>query len=213
MIAIINYKAGNLTSVERAIKHLGHKVVVTQNPAEIRAAEHIIFPGVGAAGKAMADLKQLHLDKALREAFAQKKPMLGICLGTQIVFRASEEDNHTICLGLVAGIVKVFPSSLADTKGNRLKIPHMGWNRVDFRGNHPLFEGLTAEHEFYFVHGYYPEVDQKAHHIIAGTTEYGLTFTSAIAVDNLVAVQFHPEKSGAAGLKILENFCNWRGSC
>ncbi|MBU0485585.1 MAG: imidazole glycerol phosphate synthase subunit HisH [Proteobacteria bacterium] len=212
MIAIIDYKAGNLTSVARAVSHLGHEVQVTDDPELIRAADRVIFPGVGAAGQAMADMQRLGLDQVLKEAFAAGKPILGICLGTQIIFTASQENNNTKCLGILPGTVKRFPEPLFDGEA-RLKIPHMGWNRVNFVGSHPVFAGLNGEHEFYFVHSYYPEVSETAREIIAGTTNYGITFTSAVARDNLVAVQFHPEKSGAAGLIILENFCNWRPSC
>lgn len=212
MIAIIDYKAGNLASVARAIKHLGHDAQVTDDPEQIFSAERIIFPGVGAAGQAMADLKKLGLDTVLQESFAAGKPILGICLGTQIIFASSEENDNTRCLGLLPGVVKKFPDPLYDDD-QRLKIPHMGWNQVSFVGDHPVFAGIMPEHEFYFVHAYYPEVDKGAEDIIAGTTHYGLTFSSAVAKDNLVAVQFHPEKSGEAGLRILENFCKWRPGC
>lgn len=211
MIAIIDYKAGNLTSVERAVRHLNHEVVVTHEPAIIREAERIIFPGVGAAGKAMADLRQMGLDRLLKEAFDAGKPILGICLGTQIIFEHSEE-NDTDCLGLLPGTVKRFPDPLTDN-GRRLKIPHMGWNEVDFKTDHPVFANVAPENEFYFVHAYYPEVSPDHNEIVAGTTRYGITFASAVAMDNLVAVQFHPEKSGAGGLAILDNFCTWRPAC
>ncbi len=210
MIAIIDYKAGNLTSVERAVLHLGHQVRVTRDPDTIRAAERIIFPGVGAAGQAMADLKGLGLDILLKEAFAANKPILGICLGTQIIFDHSEENN-TQCLGLIPGKVKRFPEPLFDN-GTRLKIPHMGWNQVSFI-SHPVFADIDPANEFYFVHAYYPEVADNARELIAGTTDYGFTFTSAVVRDNLVAVQFHPEKSGPGGLALLDNFCTWRPAC
>lgn len=212
MIVIIDYKAGNLTSVARAVAHLGHEVEVTHDLTKIAQAERIIFPGVGAAGTAMANLKELGLDRALGQALRQGKPILGICLGTQIIFSASEEDGGTLCLGLLPGRVRKFPSRLLED-GKRLKIPHMGWNCVDFRGDHPVFAGLDPAFEYYFVHSYYPEVEPGAEAIIVGTTMYGLPFTSAVARDNLVAVQFHPEKSGPGGLRILENFCAWRPSC
>lgn len=212
MIAIVDYKAGNLTSVERAVRHLGHDARVTDDAEQILNAERIIFPGVGAAGQAMADLQNLGLDAVLRQAFAAGKPILGICLGTQIIFASSEEDNNTQCLGLLPGVVKKFPDPLYEN-GQRLKIPHMGWNQVSFVKQHPVFAGLNPEHEFYFVHSYYPEVDKGAEDIVAGTTHYGLTFASAVAKDNLVAVQFHPEKSGEGGLRILENFCKWSPEC
>lgn len=212
MIAIIDYKAGNLTSVERAVRHLGHDAVVTNDHDTIRAAERIIFPGVGAAGQAMADLTALGLDQALREAMAKQTPLLGICLGTQIIFDFSEE-NLTTCLGLIPGRVKQFPDPLTDADGNRLKVPHMGWNRVAFTGNHPVFADLRPEFEYYFVHTYYPAVAPGHEGLVAGTTTHGITFASAVAKGSLVAVQFHPEKSGRAGLTLLENFCNWRPSC
>lgn len=212
MIAIIDYRAGNLTSVERAVRHLGYPVCVTYDHKEIAAADRIIFPGVGAAGKAMADLRELGLDLVLREAYIEKKPILGICLGTQIIFSVSEEDDYTRCLSLLPGVVKRFPDPLVEN-GKRLKIPHMGWNQVDFVIEHPVFAGLGPENEYYFVHSYYPEVAEDSREIIAGTTRYGITFTSAVARDNLVAVQFHPEKSGPAGLIILDNFCKWSPAC
>ena len=211
MIAILDYKAGNLTSVARALMHLGQEAVVTHDPALIRKAERLIFPGVGAAGQAMADLRELGLDLLLREAFAAGKPILGICLGTQIVFNHSEENDAT-CLGLLPGTVIQFPNPLLEN-GVRLKVPHMGWNRVEFGGEHPVFAGLDPEAEFYFVHSYYPKVAVGSEAIIAGTSHYGFRFTSAVASRNLVAVQFHPEKSGPAGLRILENFCAWRPAC
>ena len=212
MIAIIDYRAGNLTSVARAVRHLGYDVEVTHDLEKIRAAERIIFPGVGAAGSAMKNLLELGLDKALKEAYEAGKPIMGICLGTQIIFSSSEEDGGTTCLGLLPGRVKKFVEPLLD-EGRKLKIPHMGWNRVVFKDDHPVFSDLNPEFEYYFVHSYYPEVTEGQDVIIAGTTRYGFTFTSAVAKDNLVAVQFHPEKSGAGGLKILDNFCQWRPAC
>jgi len=130
---------------------------------------------------------------------------------TQIIFEHSEE-NDTDCLGLLPGKVKRFPEPLLDS-GRRLKIPHMGWNEVNFSGGHPVFAGVAPDNEFYFVHAYYPEVTEGCDNIIAGTTHYGFDFASAVALDNLVAVQFHPEKSGAGGLTILDNFCRWSPSC
>ncbi len=212
MIAIIDYKAGNLTSVARAISHLGYPVEVTHDIDRIRSAERVIFPGVGAAGSAMNNLQELGLDKIIQEVYDAKKPVLGICLGTQIIFKESEEDNGTSCLGIVPGRVKKFPEPLMEDN-KKLKIPHMGWNRVEFQGDHPVFADLDPEFEYYFVHAYYPEVEESAQDIIAGTTLYGFRFTSAVAMNNLVAVQFHPEKSGKGGLKILDNFCQWRPSC
>jgi glutamine amidotransferase len=202
MIAIIDYRAGNLTSVERALKKLGYACKVTNDTKEISRAERIIFPGVGAAGKAMEDLHELGLASQIKEAFREGKPLLGICLGTQIIFEYSEED-HTNCLGILKGKVRRFPSGLG------MKIPHMGWNKVKYLMEHPVFSGLNMDAQFYFVHSYYPEPEMTEH--IIGTTEYGLEFASIIAHNNLVAVQFHPEKSGEPGLSILKNFCEWSG--
>lgn len=193
--------------MKRALDFLGHPSFITSDPEEVLKAERVIFPGVGAAGKAMENLKKAGLDEALREFFRSGRPLLGICLGVQIVFEESEEDG-TQCLGLLEGKVIRFPQPLLDPQGNRLKVPHMGWNRVKAQGEHPLFEGIDPRHEFYFVHSYYPlPRDPKA---IIGITDYGIAFPSAIAHDNLWAVQFHPEKSGRPGLRMLENFCRWR---
>jgi imidazole glycerol-phosphate synthase subunit HisH len=207
MIAIVDYRAGNITSVQRALQHLGEPCEVTHDPGALRAASHIIFPGVGAAGEAMANLRAGRLDEVIGEEVRAGKPVLGICLGTQVIFGYSEE-NDTACLGIVPGKVRRFPADLQD-KGRLLKIPHMGWNRVDFRGDHPVFKGLPEGAEFYFVHSYYPAPDDERWGI--GWTDYGIRFCAAIARGNLVAVQFHPEKSGTPGLKILANFCRWRG--
>ncbi len=206
MIAIIDYRAGNLTSVARAVRQLGFQCKVTDDHKEIENAESIIFPGVGAAGKAMSDLHSLGLDKVLKDAFASGKPILGICLGTQIIFDRSEEDD-TLCLGLFHGVVRRFPEPLIQ-EGERLKIPHMGWNQVAWTREHPVFAGLDARASYYFVHSYY--CDPEDQEIVMGRTDYGITFASAVARGNLVAVQFHPEKSGQPGLEILRNFCNWK---
>ncbi len=207
MIAIINYNAGNITSVARALHSIGQDFVITDDTKELDAASHIIFPGVGAAGEAMAYLKGKKLDSSLRLCFSSGKPLMGICLGTQIILDYSEE-NATDCIGLVAGSTKRFPDHLTDA-GQALKIPHMGWNSVSFRRQHPVFEGLAPEAEFYFVHSYYPAPSDDA--AVLGTTDYGISFCSVISVRNMVAMQFHPEKSGRPGLQILQNFCAWRG--
>lgn len=207
MIAIVDYKAGNLTSVFYALTHLGHKAIITSEVKDIMAAKRIVFPGVGAAGKAMTDIKTLGLDVALKEAFNAGKPILGICLGIQIIFERSEENN-TNCLGIISGEVKAFPHPLYGQTSELLKIPHMGWNKVKFVRSHLVFDGLDPKAEFYFLHSYYPVPKDAL--TTFGITEYGIKFTSALAYKNLVAIQFHPEKSGRPGLKILENFCNWR---
>lgn len=208
MIAILDYRAGNLTSVERALNFLGFPCRITHSHDEIRDADRIIFPGVGAAGKSMADLRELGLDELLRERRASGIPILGICVGMQVLFDHSEE-NDTVCLGILPGAVRRFPNDLTDTKGERLKIPHMGWNSVAFDKAHPVFADVREGNEFYFVHAYFPDPRDSDH--VVGRTLYGIRFASAVAHDSLVAVQFHPEKSGPPGLRILANFCRWDG--
>jgi imidazole glycerol-phosphate synthase subunit HisH len=203
MIAIIDYNAGNLTSVKRAMDYIGKDSVVTDDYSKILNAERIIFPGVGAAGRAMADLKKRRLDKAIIEAFNNKKPILGICLGTQIIMEMSEE-NDTECLGIIRGRVSRFAG-----ESSGMKVPHMGWNNVILKRDHPLFEGVEQGSEFYFVHSYYPvpaEPDK-----VLGETDYITRFASFLVAGNLAAMQFHPEKSGEPGLKILANFSEWDG--
>ena len=207
MIAIIEYNAGNITSVARALHSIGQDFVITDDTKMLNAASHAIFPGVGAAGAAMAYLKDKKLDTWLKDCFQSGKPILGICLGTQIILDRSEE-NDTDCIGLVAGVTKRFPENL-QAAGRALKIPHMGWNSVALKRHHPLFEGIDPAAEYYFVHSYYPASSDEA--AVLGTTDYGMTFCSVLAVKNLVAMQFHPEKSGRPGLQILKNFCAWRG--
>ncbi len=190
MLAIIDYKAGNLTSVKNAFAALGVEAVVTRDPAVIRSAERVVFPGVGAAKSAMENLRALGLAAAVREAAASGKPFLGICLGMQILFERSEEDGGVDTLGILPGQVRKFP----DVPG--FKVPEIGWNQVRRVDGAPMVE-------YYFVHSYYAELG--AHTI--GTTEYaGITFTSAVRKGNLVAYQFHPEKSGRVGLELLKEF-------
>lgn len=208
MIAIIDYKAGNLTSVARALQNIGESYLITDDVKKLEAASHIIFPGVGAAGDAMANLRQKRLDYWLKDWIGLGKPLMGICLGTQIILDYSEE-NQTECLGLVAGSTKRFPEQSASA-GQALKIPHMGWNNVEFKRSHPVFQNISPEAEFYFVHSYYPALSDET--AVLGVTDYGIQFCSVLAVKNLVAMQFHPEKSGRPGLQILRNFCAWRGN-
>ena len=208
MIAIIDYEAGNLKSVERAVNKLGFPCRVTQRSDEISDSEKIIFPGVGAAGSAMADLRRLGLDDVLRLAFQDGKPILGICLGAQIILETSDE-NDAQCLGLVKGHVEMFPQPLTSENQERLKIPHMGWNGILPRKKHPVLDGIVEEDEFYFVHAYYPV--PASEDFVVARTDYGIQFPSVIGHGNLIAMQFHPEKSGRAGLRILENFCTWDG--
>ena len=207
MIAIIDYQAGNLTSVARAVSYLGYEGVVTHDCQVILEAERIIFPGVGAAGSAMASLKAAGLDRALTEAFNAGTPILGICLGTQIIMGHSAE-NDTPCLGLVPGEVESFAADLRDDGDNRLKIPQMGWNGIRPVNSHPLLAGLEPGDEFYFVHSYYPKPRNEGH--VVATTRYGITFPSLVGRGNLIATQFHLEKSGRPGLRLLTNFLNWQ---
>lgn len=204
MVVIIDYQAGNLTSVVRSLKALGVEGEVTQDPAVVARAERIVFPGVGAAGRAMAILKELKLDQALKAAFDQGVPILGICLGAQVVLEYSEENGNTPCLGLIPGSTRALPRQPG------LKIPHMGWNTVRFLQEHPLFQGLPESAEYYFVHSYYPSPAQES--MVLGVTEHGVVFPSVMGWRNLVATQFHPEKSGRFGLHLLKNFLAWGGS-
>ncbi|MCP4140100.1 MAG: imidazole glycerol phosphate synthase subunit HisH [Chloroflexi bacterium] len=203
MITIIDYKAGNLTSVQRALMHLGIENQISKNPDVIRKAERVIFPGVGAAGSAMETLKERNLDLALKESFERGTPILGICLGSQIILSMSEEDGNTLGLGILSGRASKF--QFAD---ETLKIPHMGWNAVKVVNPHPVLGHLNPGDEFYFVHSYYPQ-PESAENVFA-TSEYGFEFPVAVGMDNLFAVQFHTEKSGPVGLQLLKNFAKWR---
>ncbi|HEA83865.1 MAG TPA: imidazole glycerol phosphate synthase subunit HisH [Thermodesulfobacterium geofontis] len=207
MIGIIDYLAGNLTSVARALSYFGYDWVISSDIKKLKKAERIIFPGVGAAKSAMESLKKFGLDEFLKEAFLKGVPILGICLGTQIIFELSEEDGGTQTLGLLKGKVVRFPEPLI-WNGEKLKIPHMGWNKVKWIRTHSVFKDLDPDYEYYFVHSYYgvPESED----VVCGITFYGVNFVSAIAYKNLVAVQFHPEKSGKPGLQILKQFCEWK---
>lgn len=209
MIAIIDYDAGNLASVKRAVAHIGFDCRVTNDLGRIAAADRIVFPGVGAAGAAMRSLRRLGLDRALKAAYQAGKPILGICLGTQIVLSHSRENN-TACLGLLAGEVEAFDRHAGLADGDRLKIPHMGWNRIRRLKPHPILAGIGPQDEFYFVHSFYPSPEDPDH--ILATTTYGVSFASVIGSGNLVATQFHLEKSGRPGLTMLKNFCTWSPS-
>jgi len=201
MITIVDYKAGNLTSVKRALDHLCIPNQVSADPDVVRQAGRVIFPGVGAAGAAMGVLKERGLDAALKESFAKGTPILGICIGCQIILTHSEEDD-TPCLDLLPGACVRF--RLADPA---LKIPHMGWNAVSVLKPHPLLGHLCPGDEFYFVHSFYPQPVDKS--LVYAESEHGGPFPAAIGKDNLFAVQFHAEKSGGVGLKVLENFAKW----
>ncbi len=206
MIAIIDYKAGNLTSVKLACETLGLDAEITRDPTKILAADHVIFPGVGAARSAITTLNDLGLIDTIKQVVQNGTPFLGICLGTQIVLEFSEENGGTECIGIIQGTVKLFtPSNPFD------KIPQMGWNSVSLQKAHPVLEGIEESSEFYFVHSYYPAPTDPE--CVLGTTSYAnAEFASIIGKDNVIATQFHPEKSGRVGLKLLSNFANWQPS-
>jgi glutamine amidotransferase len=196
MIAIIDYGAGNLRSVVNAVSRLGSQAKVTSSPQEVLAAQAVILPGVGAAGDTMTNLRKLGLENAIRRFIAEDRPFLGVCIGLQVLFSATEEGGWHECLDIIPGVVRRLPPGL--------KIPHMGWNQVKQKSYHPIFSGIPDEANFYFVHSYHVEPDDRS--LIAGETEYGIPICSVIARGNLIATQFHPEKSGEVGLKIYDNF-------
>ena len=197
IIGVVDYNAGNLRSVETALKYLDAEYIISPDPEKLLKTDRIIFPGVGEAKAAMEAVRERGLDEGLRSFAASGKYLLGICIGCQIFLESSEERN-TECLGLVLGRVKRFPGNM------QLKVPHMGWNEVSPRQNHPLFHNIPSGTSFYFVHSYYPEVTEKANEL--AVTEYGVVFSSGIVQDNIMAVQFHPEKSGEYGIRMLRNF-------
>ena len=208
-IAVVDYGMGNLRSVWQALAHVadGREVVVTADAAVVAAAERVVFPGQGAMPDCMRELDARGLRPAVLEA-AKSKPFLGICIGLQMLFEHSEEGDVP-GLGVFAGQVRRFPAAkMIDASGNKLKVPHMGWNEVEQSRDHALWRGIDDGARFYFVHSYY--VDPLDRSCIAGTTDYGLPFTSAVARDNIFAIQCHPEKSAQAGLGLLANFIHWK---
>ena len=210
-IAIIDYGMGNLRSVAKAFEHLSPQldIRITSDPAVVRDAARVVFPGQGAMPDCMRELDRTGLREVLTEA-AQSKPFLGICLGLQMLFDFSEEGD-TPGLGILPGRVLRFPAeAMHGTNGEKLKVPHMGWNEVTPTGPHPLWEGIAAGTRFYFVHSYYVEPAQPE--LVAGFTLYPFPFTSVVARGNLFAVQFHPEKSQTQGLQLLANFVQWDGT-
>lgn len=198
-LAVIDYGAGNLPNVVRALQHLGAPLQVTSDPAVVAQAQAVILPGVGATLDTMTTLQRTGLDHAITAAIARNVPFLGICVGMQVLCESSQEFGPHPCLGVVAGQVERFPETL--------KVPQIGWNQVNYtpqHRQHALFDGIDDGTDFYFVHSYYCAVTSSD--IVAGTTHYALDFTSVIIRDQLVAAQFHPEKSGVAGLRFLQNF-------
>jgi len=209
-IAVVDYGMGNLRSVQKAVEHVaaaGTSVVVTSEADELERADRIVFPGQGAMPDCMRELELRGLRPAVLAA-AAKKPFLGICIGQQMLFDHSQEGD-VAGLGIFAGEVRRFPdAAMHAPDGSRLKVPHMGWNRVRQAKPHALWAGIADDARFYFVHSYY--VDPRDADLVAGTTGYGLSFTSAVARANIFAVQFHPEKSAEAGLQMLRNFIAWQ---
>jgi len=196
VIVVIDYGAGNLRSVVNAITKLGYQPKVTSNPRDVFDATAIILPGVGAAGNTMDSLEKLGISKVIRQLIHEERPFFAVCVGLQVLFSRTEERGWHECLGVIPGIVKRLPSGL--------KIPHMGWNQVKQTITHPLFDGIPDEANFYFVHSYYAEPEDMS--VVAGTTDYGISICSVVIKNNLVATQFHPEKSGDQGLKLYSNF-------
>jgi len=205
-IAIVDYKAGNLTSVAHALEHLGHRCEITDRPEKVRAADRVILPGVGAAGATMENLRALGLDQCLRNDVAKRgTPFLGICIGIQVLLTHSDEDGGIDCLDIIDGRVVKFPTSV---DGRPVKVPQIGWNRVHHERPHPIFAGVPDNSHVYFVNSFHPVTNSQSD--VIGSSDYGIAFTAAIARDNVVATQFHLEKSGAAGLRMLDNFCRMK---
>ena len=208
-IAVIDYGMGNLRSVCKAIEHVAPEadVQLATTADDVRRADRVVFPGQGAIPGCVVALDRSGMREALVESM-HTKPFLGICLGLQALYRSSEEGGGTACLDELPGMVRRF-NAQASGAGRGLKIPHMGWNRVHQERTHPLWRGIEQDTRFYFVHSYYADTADSA--LIAGSTDYGVRFTSAAARENIFAVQFHPEKSQRAGLQLLANFVGWNG--
>ena len=209
-VAVIDYGMGNLHSIEKALKSVSPEstVHVTADKNLILSADHIVFPGVGAIRDCMAALRESGLDEIIKHV-ASSKPILGICIGMQALLQHSEENDGVECLGLLPGDVIKFPSNSQDKQGDKLKIPHMGWNQVHNNGKNPLFKGIGQDERFYFVHSYHAsQVDPST---VSAYSEYPDEFPCALQSKNILAVQFHPEKSQHAGLQLLKNFLNWDG--
>lgn len=196
MIAIVDYGAGNLRSVANAVSSLGYEARVTGNPDDVVSATGVILPGVGAAADTMRSLEKAGMSEAIRHAICERKPFFAICVGMQVLFDETEEGGRHRCLGIIPGSVRRLPPGF--------KVPHMGWNQVEQTAGCPLFEGIPDRANFYFVHSYYPHPADAS--VVAGITEYGVPFCSVAVRHNLVATQFHPEKSGENGLRMYQNF-------
>lgn len=202
-VIVLDYGAGNLRSVVRAVEHVGFQADVSEDPRALDEADAVIMPGVGAAADTMRNLDEHHFVEPLREYIASGRPFLGVCMGFQALLSVSEEGGEHACLDVVPGRVRRFE------RKEGMKIPHMGWNAVEQVREHPVFAGIPDNSYFYFVHGYYPDPEDES--VVIGRSEYGVPFASVIARDNLVATQFHPEKSGKVGLRLYRNFLE--GAC
>jgi len=201
MIAVIDYGAGNLRSVTNALVKLGCQPKVTREPEDVVNATAVIFPGVGAAADVMESLREAGMDEAIKEAINENQPFFAICVGMQVMLSATEEGGLNECLGIIPGTVRRLPAGL--------KVPHIGWNQVRQVSAHPIFKGIPDGSNFYFVHSYYAEPEDAS--VVTGTTEYGVNLCSVLIKDNLIATQFHPEKSGALGLRMYTNFLDLAG--
>ena len=214
-IAVIDYGMGNLHSVAKAVEHVGRElgqeleVVVTPDAELIAAADRVIFPGVGAIRDCMAEILRLNVNEIVEQAM-KSKPVLAICVGMQALMNHSEENDGVDCLGFLEGQVRYFGDELKDINGERLKVPHMGWNQVKQTRSHPLWKDVPDNSRFYFVHSYYVQTEQQE--MVTGITNYGTEIVATLAADNIFATQFHPEKSQKAGLTLLRNFLQWDGS-
>jgi len=214
-VAVIDYGMGNLHSVAKAVEHVGielgqsTEVIVTPDANEIASADRVIFPGVGAIRDCMAEINRLNVGQIVGDAM-KSKPVLAICVGMQALMNRSEENGGVDCLGFLDGDVRYFGDDLKDENGERLKVPHMGWNEVQQTKDHPLWNGIPNNSRFYFVHSYYIQSADTSK--IVGITSYGTEIVATLADDNIFATQFHPEKSQTAGLTLLRNFLQWNGT-
>ena len=209
VVAVVDYGMGNLHSAGKALEKVasGQRIVITGDPGQVRAADRVVFPGVGAIRDCIGVLRETGLDQAILDVVAAGKPVLGICVGMQALMARSEENNGVDCLGVFDGQVTFFGADLHNETGNRLKVPHMGWNQVRQGMAHPMWAGIANGARFYFVHSYC--VTGLPDDEVAGRCEYGFPFAAAAVKGNVFAVQFHPEKSADAGLTLLENFLRW----
>ena len=209
-VAVIDYGMGNLHSVASALRQVepDAHVTITGDANTILAADRVIFPGVGAIRDCMSEILRLGVDQVVRDVVASGKPLLAICVGMQALMQHSEENDGVDCIALLPGQVKFFGDPLRDERGEKLKVPHMGWNQVH-QVEHPLWRNIAQDSRFYFVHSYYIHCDRPDY--VKATAQYGVELHAALARDNLFAVQFHPEKSSDAGLQLLKNFLAWNG--